>query len=121
MGLVFVFVKLVVKRIAKRLAFQQFDGREAVAFFGVDLSVLTLSVWIALGVPKRMNLSEKQTVIAYTVLIILIFCTACIYKRYLRLAATEQSGVWHKLHLWSNVFVGLCLGFWALLFGMKAI
>src|SRR5712672_3116871 len=106
MGLVFVFAKLVIKAISKRLALQQFDGREAFAFFGVDLSVLSLSVWIALGVHKRLGLNDKETVVVYVILVMFVFLTACIYKRHLKLAAVGKSG---NLWAWINTVGGLLL------------
>lgn len=110
MGVVFLLAKMLIRWITRRLAEIAFDTREAMAWFGVDLSVLSLSIWIAANIPRRSGLSSTESTVAYVFLLCVTLCVSAVYKRYLRISLGARVGLWPRLYLLLHIVVGMFLG-----------
>jgi hypothetical protein len=115
MGIMFLVLKLGIRRVTRRLAGLPFDTRDAIAWFGVDLSVLSLSIWIAADLPQAIGLSSKESTLVYMFLAAFVVGTSAAYKRYLRVSARMGAGFWDYVGVSLNIAVCLFLGFLELL------
>lgn len=110
-GLLLLFTKIMLRHVAKRLASLEVDTREMLAWFGVDLSVLNLSAWVGARLQTRLLFDDRQTALAYALLIVFVIITTCIYKRYLRLDHENRPSLLHTAELYAHIFVALAVGF----------
>jgi hypothetical protein len=116
MGLGFLVTKMVIRYVTRSLASVDFDARDAVAWFGVDMAVLSLSLWISLRLHARMQLGYEDTVYVYCVLGLVVVLAAGSYRGYLRRASQVCAGgriakVSHECLKLLWMFSGLVLGF----------
>jgi hypothetical protein len=112
MGLVFLGAKVGIRRVTRRMAGAVFDMPDAVAWFGVDLAVLSLSLWIGLKLHSRVpDLTYQGTVMLYVVLFTVVGMTAWCYNAYLRLARRPTDGPWYRIGLAVRILGGLFFGF----------
>lgn len=109
MGLSWLVGKIVVKRIVRRLARQDFSLSETVAFLGVDLSVLSLSLWIGLRLHERFPGDYETKVMLYFEFAVIVFLAACSYRAYFW-ASARAGGVWKNLCVTCVVCFGLFVG-----------
>jgi hypothetical protein len=116
LGVIFLLLKLGIRLVTRRIANREFDGRDAAAWFGVDIATLSLSLWIGLRLHAKLKLSYERTVINYFILISVVLFAALSYSQYLRYSSAggRISGRLRALVAgvaWS--FAGLAAGFWS--------
>jgi hypothetical protein len=111
MGVLFLVGKLVIRRVARRLAAVSFDMADAVAWFGVDISALSLTLWIGLRLHSRAHLGYEETVAAYVVLTLIVIVAACCYRAHLYTVRNPAFRAFRRLAKMWWTFAGLSLGF----------
>jgi hypothetical protein len=83
MGLTWLVGKIALKRILRRLGGSQFDIEDAAAFLGVDLSVLSVSLWLGLELHSRYSGTYQQKLMLYVEFGVLLMLSCTAYRFYL--------------------------------------
>ena len=107
-GLTFLFGKIAIKRIARAAVGVDFDTQEAFAWFGVDLAVLSVSLWV--GRRLHDGMSYEQGTLAYIALLICALLTSWSYARYWARRQGQPRGWRREVALSGWIALGLTLG-----------
>jgi hypothetical protein len=113
-GVILLFSKILLKRTARQLAGSDFDTSDAMAWFGVDLTVLSFSMWISLRIQVRAHLTYEDTIWAYAMLVGGVLATAFCYNRFWINRTASSASMLDELVRTSWTACGLVLGFTAL-------
>jgi hypothetical protein len=104
MGLFYLGIKIVMKNFLDRLSMDDeddFDLWPVIAWFGVDLAVLSIALSIALHSPNRRGYSETESILWYALMIISTLISSFFYaffnKR--RKALSNESPLKHPILL----------------------
>ena len=83
-SLVFMVIKLVLRHFTHLAIRHKQDVWAAIVWFGVDVSVFTLSLCIASNIPNKKGLTYQQTTWWYVVLIVCTGVSAFCYARFMK-------------------------------------
>jgi hypothetical protein len=71
-GLTYIVIKLLIKHLIHKAIDHEFDFWDVMAWFSVDVTLLSISVSIATDVPAKLNM--RGPVITYFYIIFIVFC-----------------------------------------------
>lgn len=112
MGFVFVFAKMFIRFTCKQCVRRKYDTKDALAWFGVDIGVVAVAIWITGGLEVSLGLKRIEVVGVYFALLVGLMAAATCYALALHCSGKKGNSSWVRTVLATLWAVGgMTIGF----------
>lgn len=111
-GFFFILTKTLIRFVCRRLVRRKFSRSEHAAWFGVDMSVLSIVTWVNHDIPTLCEFRRDATVLASLVLGLLLLGCCTVYAAYVygeKKQRARWQRVWVGLMIVLSTFIGLAV------------
>ena len=105
-GLTYIVFKLLIKHLIHKAIDHDFDLWDVIAWFSVDVTLLSLSVCAASDVPRRLNLTPQEALYWY-----IIFIFFCVLNSFCYLFFTKRRDSLQKIRPYKDWKLSALLSF----------